>query len=728
VPAVRHDWLWPLGRAAFETSVLGWTSGWDPSGIGHPSPHLTQYLFVPLVWLAGLASPAAGLAAYLIAAGAVTGAAAHRLALRHHATPLGAAGLALFLTFNPWSYAELVAGHLAMLVAFGSATLVWTELAAPDPDPRVTGLAAFGVAFQPQFFAIVALSALVLARLPAARAALAYGCLAILPFAVGIASHATGLAATPLTLGWERDQSVLPLDALLLRGYFARYDGALGGWLGTLGGTLAGLTAAAGAVLARGRTIRAGALAVVVLLALAAGLHGPLGPLVAAAFERVPAAGLYRELYDLIGLAAAGYAILAAAALGAEPRWRFPLFAGGALLMAAWCVGPPAEYWVPARTVAPLPPLPAGRYALLPPLQPQEYLDRGSGLDPALAPPSLTETPLDTYLAGFPEGTALEQLYGTGDGSAAARLGVTEVVCRAGFTESRTANFVYGAHGQGGSSPCRSGPLPGAPLVAVQGTPRLCSLCARTGDGNVFFGDRAAFGALLPASLPATAARLIPVAGPRRGVDAESGWIDARLAFARNPGLGQAFGGAFTRGRAPLDVTGAAAVLVAVRGRLLDGSGRVVAADTHGYAWIRLTPSRAGASGSLRCVGACAVAMSGDAGGIAPEAPPPPFRAATATTVTPWLISVLVPAGSEPVLRFLTGYDRGWIALAGTTLLPHVRLDATLNGWLLPARAARRRVILIHATSVVQLALEAVAFLGFLAAVRGAFAPRRRFA
>jgi len=719
VPAVRHDWLWPVDRAAFVTSVLGWTSGWDAGGIGHASPYVTQYLFAPLVLFAGLAGPAAGLAAYLLAAGAVAGAAAHRLALRHRVTPLGAAGLALFLSCNPWAYAELVAGHLAMLVAFGATALVWAELSAPDPDPRIAGLAAFGVAFQPQFFVIVALTALALIRRPAARAVLAYGSLAMLPYALGVATHAGALAATPLTVQWERIQSVPPLDAVLLRGYFADYDAVFRGWLGTLGVALVAVTAAAGMVLARGAAARVVPVAVVLMLVLAAGIQGPLGPVLGFAFARVPAAGFYRELYDLVGLAAAGYAVLSATAVGAGPRWRFPLFAGGVLLTAAWWLGPLDAYWVPARAIAPLPPVPAGRYALLPPLQPQHYLDRGSGLDPALAPPGLAATPLNTYLAGFPEGTALEQLDWTGDASAAMRLGVTSVVCRGGFAESRTANAVYGAPGRGGSAACRSESLPGAPLVAVQAAPRLCSLCAMTGAGNEFVGDRAA------------GAPLVTVAAPRLGVDADTGWIDARLAFAREPELGQAFGGAYTRSGARLTVPGGASVLAAVRGRLLDAGGRVLARDTGDYAWIAVpdrTVGRTGATTTLRCEGACAVVMSGDAGRVPPEAPPPAFRAAAATVVAPWLISVEVPGGSEPVLRFLTEYDPGWIGLAGASLLPHVRLDAALNGWLLPARASRRRIFLIHATSVAQLVLELAAFCGLLAAIRGAFAGRRRFA
>jgi hypothetical protein len=727
IPSVRHDWLWPIGHAAFENSVLAWTSGWDSGGIGHPAPYVTQYLFVPLVLLAGLAGPAAGLAAYLIAAGAVTGAAAHRLALRQRATPLGAAGLALFLACNPWTYAELVAGHLAMLVAFGSATLVWAELTASDPDPRVAGLAAFGVAFQPQFFAIVGLTALLSLRQPSARAVLAYGSLAILPYAAGIAMHAGVLAGTPLTLHWERGQSVPPLDALLLRGYFARYDGGFSGWLGTLGAALVALTAVAGAALDRGRAARAAAVAIVLLLVFAAGIDGPAGPLLAAVFERVPAAGFFRELYDLIGLVAAAYAVLAAAALRAEPRWRFPLFGGAALLTAAWCLSPPAGYWVPAQTIAPLPSLPAGRYALLPALQPERYLDRGSGLDPALAPAGLAATPLNTYLASFPEGTALERLDRSGDGSDAIRLGVTAVVCRAGFAEARTTNAVYGPPGRQTAAPCRNRRLPGAPLVAVEGTPRLCSLCARPGDGNAFVGDRALFG--VPAADPARRpGRLSPVAAPRLGVNADDGWIDARLAFAREPGLGQAFGGAFTRSRVPLILPESVSALVAVRGRLFDGTGRLLAADTHGYAWVPLPRRAPGAGEALRCRGACAVVLMGDAGGVPTEAPAPPFRAAAATILTPWLVAVRVPDGSEPVLRFLTGYDPGWVALAGATLLTHVRLDATLNGWLLPAGEARRRVTLIHATSVAQLGLETVAFLGFLAAIANAFAGRRRFA
>ncbi len=708
VPALRHDWFWPVERDAFLQNVAGWTSGWDLTGLGHPATHVAQYLLVlPILLVGALLGSAAALAAYVALIGAVIAHAAARLAERRGLGLPAKLVLTAFLCLNPWVYSELVAGHLGMLLAYGCTILVWTELSASEPDARTLTLAMFGTSFQPQFFAPALLGCLLRGRNSAARSAARYGAIAILPFVAGIVSHPGVVAGTPLTLTWEKIQSVHLLDAILVRGYFARYDAAFAGIAGTAGAALFAAFAVVAAIFSkRVEAYGLGTLALVFTIAcFSAGTRGPLALPIAAGFAGVPAFGLYRELFDLVGLVAAGYAILAAVAF---ERFPFLVFAGGfgALLFAAvWIVTPPAEFWLNGAT------LPSadrgtqpGRYAFVPPFQPYTFEGKGSGVDPALTYRSLQNTSLNTYAFQFPEATALSAYWHGGSTRELARLGTTRLLCREGFAESTDARGVLGAKIQRAAAPrCTAASIAiraPAPLFAIEIGGRVCSLCRNVGDGNVFFGD-------------ARAGSYLPLPAPRSGTDPQAGWIDARLIFGAKPELAQAFGGAFTSGTEALRVARAPKVLVAVTGVLRDDRGDVVAHTTRGYAWVALPRSAA----ALVCTGSCAVALEGD---------PPPrtaleggasrMRSLSWHRLAPWLVVVDIPAGGRLLVRSLDSYDASWLALAGGRFAEHVRLDALLNGWLVAPRTEREQLVVLHGVSVVQLLLELFGTIAFLRA------------
>ena len=61
------------------------------------------------------------------------------------------------------------------------------------------------------------------------------------------------------------------------------------------------------------------------------------------------------------------------------------------------------------------------------------------------------------------------------------------------------------------------------------------------------------------------------------------------------------------------------------------------------------------------------------------------------------------------LLRLDERYDPAWTAIAALHLLPHVRVDASVNGWFVSSGASR--VILLQVTALLQLIAEALGVL-----------------
>jgi len=88
--------------------------------------------------------------------------------------------------------------------------------------------------------------------------------------------------------------------------------------------------------------------------------------------------------------------------------------------------------------------------------------------------------------------------------------------------------------------------------------------------------------------------------------------------------------------------------------------------------------------------------------------------------LAPWLIHASLPAHPASTLRWNVRFQRSW-ALFGTLQLRHVRIDQSLNGWLLPKSSRSQSIWIVNVDSAVQLALEAIGaiatlLLAFLAA------------
>jgi hypothetical protein len=703
VPALRHDWFWPVRFDAFLNLLIDWSSGWDVNGLGRAQPLLTQYLLiVPVALVGALAGSAFALGAYVALIGFVIGRAAFGISRRFGLGRISAAGLTAFLTLNPWVYSQLVAGHLAMLLSYASVAILWTELLEEEPDVRAAALAMFGAAFQPQFFLLACGACLSRIRTRAARLNLAYGSIAFLPSLIGIATHLADVSAVPLVLTWEKVQSVPILEAALLRGYFTGYAAAFNGWPGTIGVALFAAPSLLAPVVYRSRKTFVTCGLVLVLLICAAGLKGPLASVFGEAFEKLPAFGLYRELYDLVGLVAIGYALNLAAVLRRRPSLGWAPIVGAALLISVWVTSPPSAWWISSESIPAAPSIPVpGRVALLPPYQPLSYVGIGSGLDPAFAYRDLAVTPINAYFVEFPVTAAIARYWNSGVTDELAQLGTVAIVCRKGFAESGGAIALYGNRaGAPGAGRCSSPVVwlrHPAPILALQGKGQVCSLCSNVGAGNRFFGD------VDPGSY-------VRLATPRGDTDPANTWTDARLALADDPEVGQPFGGVFTTSKKLLALEPSKFALANVEGKLVTETGATLAEDTSGYRWIALPRKQT----SVRCYGRCALALEGDPGDALLNPPTVAAAALAWRPATPWLAFASLPAGPEQTIRYVTAYDRWWLAMVPGHVLRHVRLDAAINGWIVPSRGKRVRLLLIHAASVAQLCSEILGVAVFL--------------
>ncbi len=719
IPALRQDWAWPTSPAAFASSFITSTSGWDPRGIGGPNLHLNDYLVGSVLALLGRAiGPLPALCVLLFSIGVACALGAGSLAREVGARPLAAAGASLFAVFNPWSYTETVAGHTYMLLALGALIGLCAELLRAKPRALAASLLVALTLVQLQFFVIAIAIAAVYAVFGTTRLPLMTGAIVVLAPLVGIAADFGSYQGVPLTLAWERSQSTPLLSGINLGGYFAGYGqqvdpfdrvamyiivvlciaGVVGGWKTALA--------------------KISLIVLVLSVSIAAGLDGWLSTPIAWAFVHLPGAGLYRELFDVLGVAVIAYIAGSALAAARWPLAGAAIAATGVAFAVAWTVFSPWSWWVPAASIPSISPAGAAeyRYALFPAFQPLTLSGRGSGLDPD-AYLRDGNAPLNVQAPQYPVDVALARYAFDRDDRSLAALGVASIFGRLWLRSDDTARAFQLA-----LKPVeRARWLPKdifdlrslaakvanpQPPVALFPLPAVGTVVDELGAGAVLFSDAAqARGAQVPPSWLGYRA-LVPVSASGRYVDAALGWVDARLAFESAPQLGQALGGAATMSSQDfLQLRAGVPALVFVEGALRDQDGALISSSTSGYQWMILAAS----TSAVRCDGLCAIAAQGypPAGLPAnPQAAAP--IAVTAAEVTPWAIRATIPAGPQAMLRLNDAFDRGWVAQLSGGRLPHVRVDTTVNGWLLPSRSAAQQVLLIHWPAAVEAALEIV--------------------
>ena len=759
VPLLRHDWFPIVPSLRFAIANV---TGWDPTGMGSVEGYPASFLLIfARSAVATLTGPYATHMLYFAAYALLLVFGAARLVKILGGSPVAAVAAALFAAFNPWTYTELVAGHGFMLLSYAATFWLVSECCARYPSPLRLVLLALAVAPQVQYLLVdTLLYAWLSLRMRSWFALCAVGTM-LLPVFVGILVTRNVLLGTPVTLEWERGQSIAPLRAVVLRGYFTGYDSILAVfyewslWI-VVAIAIAGVVAI---LLYRRRLAWLIAFAAIPLV-WSFGLQGPLRDGFAWTIGHVPEAGVFRELYGLLGFVAVGYVAFCAVAAARFGALAWLWLAASVAMFAGWTGAPPQVYWVTHRAlpVTQIANPPNSRFLLTPALYPARLAKRGSGTDPDLYPRSDNVTPVNESLPMFPLSPALGRYLRDGSTDSLGALSVTNVLARPWLRTDPSIRWQLAL------------PLPQwldaranvservirvTPELSLGASPAIASLASNVGAGNVLFADaREATGTGVPAAWHA----FDPVRAVIPGnafVRAADGWVDARLAFVEDPELAQTYGGAVTTNSlATLRVAPGAYALVLVRGTLSSApdassiadasstpdtssvtnassiphtsstsvassaavpekNGAALAANTTGFRWIFI-PNDVRA---VRCSGLCVVAVQA---AHVPDVPlnPPSQRSVAVdfAAQSPWLITATLPMGTDPLLRYNVTYDAKWIALYHNALLPHVRIDGAVNGWLAPPRTSAEHVLLLEsgAASIALSEIASVALVAFL--------------
>lgn len=714
VPALRHDWWWPISRGGFADVFWNSVSGWIPNGIGYPYPYPGTYIAGSVIAIIGfLLGPLGALALFAFGMGLMCTLGARHLALSLHAAPMQLYAVELFAIANPWIYNQTVAGHIYMILAFGALLALTGEMLAQKPQPARMSMFLVAALAQLQFFLVAMVCAAVYAALRRSLTPLITGVVAALPIWIGLAMDRSNLLNTPYTLSWQLSQSVPAANAIVLSGYFAEYAGSIARMQQPALWVL--VACAAIAVFAsRNRAYAVGAAAVaVVFLIFAMGVQGPLATTYAQIVTRIPESGVFRELYDLLGFVAICYAVLLA--LGPSSRaFSAVALVAAAVLAAAWFAVPPSTYWINSETIRTVSfTAPENtRFALFPAFQPMSYEGRGSGADRDAYSRGGNVTSLNQYQARYPVDAALAAFVLGRDDTLLRALSVSTIVDRPWLQTNQQslsyqANLSRNLRAITQFRVARISPLP---EMTIGQLPLLGSLVNRLGSGNELFSD-------------ARAGTIVPIEPSNALVDESKGWSDVRFDFIAHPDLAQGIGGAVTTNRtAVLPVASGEMTLVNVNGTLRSMSGRVIARNSAGYRWIR-APARVNA---LQCTGRCVVAAQ-TAQTVLPPLNPAARRSAAVPfeLVTPWLARAQVPPGPSQALRYNVAFDPNWTAVAGNAILPHMRLDATVNGWTVPRRDRTAVVYVFHLAGVLQSFGEVAGVLWIFALLVQALLRRR---
>jgi len=705
VPALRHDWWWPVTPFAVHDYLLRTIGGWLPLGIGTPNPYPGAYLLTPILAVLFIFPPQLALWAFGFLIALALRSVAGLISSTAHVSPSTRTALFSILIFNPWTYNELVAGHTFMLIGLAGLGIVAFEIFRSGARPAVLVAGVSLALAQLQFFALVVLLICVALYLQRnARTAMVAAILISLPVASGILLESGVVLSTPLSIAWERAQSVSPDQAFLLMGYFAGYAHAA--WPYFDAGMLILVTISLFEGLAKRRGAAVTLACAAVGLAIATGLKGPLAQVEIFLFDHARPFGLFRELYDLLGgvlLCYLGLAAVASRRRGVAPA----LIVVALVLLAGWLSHPPSRYWTAYSKLPHLAirGLTATRFALIPAFSPLSFHGHGEGLDPD-AYDRGSATVLNQYISGYPENWALTTFQRDGDSRGLAALGVSEVIIRPWF---QTVDNALGQYSSGKAlTHIAIIRIPGASLFSLADRLGISATTTRPGSLMTFIGD------LSPTmrkqiGLGALGLEPMPSVSASAAISTRQ-WSDATLQMNRFPGTAQGLGGVFGSRASGVYNVAAAYVLAYVSGTLTTSHGHVLSHSTRGrYAWV----ATQGATG-LRCQGVCVLAFEATANPntmIAKIPSPAHVEQLTgATSLLPWIWTVPIPARSGGVLHFNERFDRSWIALEGYHALSHLRIDEATNGWILPKSNHPENILIFHSTSVIQMVAEAVGF------------------
>jgi len=732
-PVLRHDWTWfPFvgdSHVVFSAALGGWTT----DGFGSPEPYPIAYLFG--VTVATLRQIVGGditysIVIFVVAFICATGSAI--LARELNNSTLGILAAMIFAVFNPWFYNKLVAGHVVMLAAFGATFWLAASLIR-GPKDRRSFLISSLLAIQQIQFAILAFPMLLYLGFRKRQALpIITVVIVLLPIVLGLIGNHNFLLQAPYTVAWESDQSIRPLDAITMTGYFTHYADHFVGLSAIALWVIASL-AFVGSISSFLRFDKIGIFftgLTFMFLAVSMGTRGPNAEAFIWAVRHIPESGVFRELYDLIGLVVLGYIILTSIAIRRFPILSIPAFTSTAVIAVFWFLWPPSALLVPSVD---LPTInistsPNSRFVLLPPFQPLNFGGRGSGSDPDSFGRLSNITPLNEYYPSFPVSTALAAYQRYGDTRALSGLSVSVIYNRP-WLATRSAAFAGQVAFEPDSSVIRRDvPLvqrvEALPELSLIGVPEVGTLDNIPGSGSIFFGD-AAVAAGKRAPKDWTRFRPVQaVVAPNNSVHANEGWVDARFAFTEIPQLGQGFGGALTTSaHVSLRVQRDRDALVWIRGRLVATSGRTIVSTTAGYKWVHFGHD----VDSVLCIGMCTIAVQGTAPEVAPLNPiAQEARTVSFKAIFPWLIEAQLPPGKPGALRYNVAFDDHWIAFSDSNSLLHIRLDTMANGWLLPVRAGWSHLLIIQSLVALQILFELIGMLWLV--ILTVFLMRKRLA
>lgn len=655
----------------------------------------------PLAGMMWLFGPLVALGLLALATGYCCIRAATLLAARSNCSLPASAGVGMFTLFNPWVYNEVVAGHLIMVLAYAGVVGALAEMLrgrAASPVRLALWLAL--VELQLQFFIIAIVAVVAFAFVTRKWLAVAAGIAFVLPSAIGIAGERSALLAIPYSVTWQANQSVAPLALSALGGYFPGYSDRLGPAAQIAVWTVLAMGLAGVALTAwRSRAAFVATCAAAAIFVVVLGVNGPLAAAYAWTVRHVPESGVFRELYDLAGIFAALVALLACTASGRIRQLGYLALAAGLLFPITWIARPPSDLWVGASNyphpgiVAP----PFTRVALLPEFQPLALRDgKGDGADPDSYVYPGPVAPLNAYLPAYPADMALASYAIDGDDSMMRALGVETVAPRPWFASR--SNGRIGLAAESLSVP-RAQAVSARPIHFATGVTPLVSACQtlrvvlfanRLGRCAIFFGDAPGYPAVSP------------MRPPSDSLDPQTDWIDARFGFTAVPQLAQGIGGTLTQSRVPYPVRGGSVVLAYVRGRLQSNEDRTLDSGDGKFRWLAIPTDVT----SVSCAGLCELVAQADSlPALAPDGAATPAWALDFHQVFPWLYFVNATQRSAGLLRLDERYDPAWIAIASWHLLPHVRIDASANGWLVQ-NLPPGGVLLLQLTSLLQAIAE----------------------
>lgn len=741
-PSLRHDWFWPPVDGSFWYQIVNSLGGWNSgTGIGKFDTHPVDYVVQPLVEVAKFViGRDAALVVFVFGIAAVVTLGARSLARNLNAGSVWLEFSAeLFALYNPWTYTQTVAGHTLLILAYGAFLYIVAECLRLKPRPFVLSALCVGVFQQLQFG--IPLLALFGFMGVARRQWLPFISLALLyvPIAYAISASVGELTNIPYLLEWQRGQSISPLPAALLSGYFTGYDRHVGVAAQIATGCFAVL-ALVGAFVGASRPTKPGerSFSVFVFAAtlsatlLATGLRGPIAALYSWLFSHFVATAVYRELFDLLGFVTIGYLILS---VSLARRVRFLIvvcvFAGAALPI-SWLGSQPSQYWVnyhvfeAARVTIPG----ETRFALVPSFQPLSRGEIGSGIDPDWFLRSEYRSPLNDYLAEYPENAALAIYERTGNSEPLRALSVAQVICRPELrSPNQSAQRVALGSDRGPiNRPCGAADSRSfhefRSELSLQTNPQLVSLGRDFSEDDIVIFDLPTDG--IPEFHLVGAPQHVWSPHGGGSLDATRAWVDQYLSETVLPEAATEFRGAITTSRSAwLDVKNARFVLAWVDGDLYDDAGRRIQSGRREFAWSRLFSD----SRRIRCHGVCAVELFSDTPVRYPLESSTPLATPIAfQQQVPWQTEAVLPAGSSALLRYNVRFDDGWTAAIDGRPLQHVRIDHSINGWVVPDRKKAERVSIVNVTARRVVGLEVVSFALWVVLIGAEvlFARRRR--